>query len=98
MRKLMILIAALLVGALCGCYEAELDPPESYEMTNGSGETYTIEYGETNGFPDHGVEYSISSEGKLLIKYGGGDYKYLDETKPAEVLFLFSSDFKVYIF
>ena len=80
MKKITVFLFALVMLLCCGCYEAELDPPESYEITNGSGESYTVEYRGRNGFPDTGVDYSISSGDKMLIEYCGGDYKNIYTT------------------
>ena len=98
MKKIAVLFSAIIMVFCCGCYEVELDLPESYEITNGFGETYTVEYRERNGFPDTGVDYSISSGDKKLIEYGGGDYKNLYTTKPSEVLFLFKNGASEYYY
>jgi len=67
---------------------AEDYPTESYTLVNNLNELYTIEYTETSGMPDNGVDIEIRNFEKSIAYYDGGEYKHIEENKPQRIMFL----------
>jgi len=67
---------------------AEDYPTESYTLVNTWNELYTIEYTETSGMPDNGVDIEIRNFEKSIAYYHGGDYKNIEKIKPQRIMSL----------
>lgn len=99
-KNFLILLIVLMCLVLCGCSELESlydglqSETKEYEhgtsiVTNSLGETYTIEYTESFGFPSQSMTIQIYQTDELIIEYSS---KYEQRFIPNQVVHLFKDD------
>lgn len=88
-RKAAVLFIPLLCIFLAGCGLQDY-PTYTYELTNGLGEKYLINYCEQTDYPENVTRVKIFREKNKIGDYNGGAYTGCDSYIPSQMMFLCS--------
>ena len=91
LRKIIILILPVLCLMLSGCGLQDY-PTYTYELTNGLGEKYLINYCEQTDYPENNTRVKIFRGKDKVSDYNGGAYSDCDSYKPSQIMLICSAD------
>lgn len=90
-RRAYVLLVPLLCLILSGCGLQDY-PTYSYELQNGLGEDYLINYCEQTDYPENITRVKVFREKDKISDYNGGAYSGCDSYIPSQIMFVCNSD------
>ena len=91
LRKGYFLLLPLLCLLFSGCGLQDY-PTYTYELKNGLGENYLINYCEQTDYPENITRVKVFREKEKISDYNGGAYSGCDSYIPSQMMFICSSD------
>ena len=99
MFRKVIILSLLIVSSfsLCSCSNSAETTYESsrYTINNNVDESYSVEYREMSGFPDHSVEIRIHNTDGQIVEY---ITQYKKEFLPKDIIYLFDYENNKYYY
>ena len=86
-----LLLMPFMIMLLCSCGIQDY-PTYTYELSNGLGEKYLVNYCEQSGYPDNTTRIKIFKEKHKISDYECGAYTGCDSYIPSQVMLICSSD------
>lgn len=90
-RRVCILFVPLLCLILSGCGLQDY-PTYTYELKNGLGENYLINYCEQTDYPENITRVKVFREKDKISDYNGGAYSGCDSYIPSQIMLVCSAD------
>lgn len=91
LRRAAVFLITLFCLFLSGCGLQDY-PTYTYELTNGIGEKYLINYCEQTDYPENVTRVKIFREKDKISDYSGGAYTGCDSYIPSQIMFLGNAD------
>lgn len=67
-------------------------PTYTYELKNGLGEEYLVNYCEQTNYPENNTRVKVFKGKEKIIDYNGGSYTGCDSYTPSQIMLICSSD------
>ena len=91
LRKALLLIMPFMLLLLYSCGLQDY-PTYTYELSNGLGEKYLVNYCEQSNYPDNITRIKVFKEKHKISDFEGGAYSGCDSYIPSQVMLICSSD------
>lgn len=91
LRKALLLIMPFMALFLFSCGLQDY-PTYTYELSNGLGEKYLVNYCEQTNYPDNITRVKVFKEKHKISDFEGGAYTGCDSYVPSQVMLICSSD------
>ncbi len=91
LRKALLLIMPFMLLLLYSCGLQDY-PTYTYELSNGLGEKYLVNYCEQTNYPDNITRIKVFKEKHKISDFEGGAYSGCDSYIPSQVMLICSSD------
>lgn len=90
LKKAYLLLLPFLCIFLFSCAVQDY-PTYTYQIVNGLGEDYLVNYCEQTNYPENNTRVKIFRGKKKVIDYNGGSYNGCDSYIPSQILYICSS-------
>lgn len=90
-KSVFVFISAVMCLLLVGCGANDY-PTYTYELYNGLGESYIVNYCEQVSYPKHTTHVRVFSGKNKISDYDGGEYTSCDSYTPDQVMYVCTKD------
>ncbi|MCR5599586.1 MAG: hypothetical protein K6G33_02435 [Ruminococcus sp.] len=91
LRSILLLFSVVICVFLVGCGDMDY-PTYTYEISNGLGENYLVNYCEQVSYPEHTTRVKVFKETNKVSDYDGGAYTGCNSYTPSQVMYICSKD------